>query len=74
MMSYDTTPAKAFILLQECWGKPAGTRVYELKYHDYGLARDDTNHTGIEHESVTMDPMGNYPSFTVPKHFLAPAP
>ncbi len=49
-----------------------GTIVYKCAYHDYGLARDDTNHTGIEHISVTLKPDGDYPSFTIPHHYLKP--
>jgi hypothetical protein len=48
----------------------AGTTVYQCGFHDYGLARDDTNHTGIEHKSVTLDPTGDYPFFTAPVHSL----
>lgn len=51
-------------------GENIGKFVYSLKYHDYGLASDDTRHTGIEHVSVTFDKTGDYPSFTIPKHFL----
>ncbi len=48
------------------------TVVYDLKYHDYGSANDDTRHTGIHHVSVTKDPEGDYPFFTVPKQDLIP--
>lgn len=47
-----------------------GTVVYDFMFHDYGLASDDSRYTGIEHVSVTMDPEGGYPSFTIPKHKL----
>lgn len=46
-------------------GRPAGTIVYRAKGYDYGLASEDTRDTGIEHTSVTLDPGGGYPSFTV---------
>ena len=51
-------------LKRERLGWPAGTLVYPLKMHDYGLASDDTRATGIEHISVTQDPTGGYPSIT----------
>lgn len=51
-------------LKRERLGWPAGTIVYRLKNHDYGLARDDTRATGIDHISVTQDPAGGYPSIT----------
>lgn len=52
----------------------AGVTVYMAAVHDYGLARDDTNCTGIEHVSVTLDPEGGYPFFTIPAHQLQPLP
>lgn len=55
-----------YVLLNSVYGHPAGTIVYKLLQHDYGLARDDTNITGIEHISVTLEEDGGYPSFTVP--------
>jgi hypothetical protein len=45
---------------------PAGTIVYEIRGHDYGLASNDTHATGIEHISVTLKADGDYPFFTVP--------
>lgn len=51
----------------------AGDAVYSCKYHDYGLAGDDTRGSGVEHTSVTLDPEGNYPFFTVPVMDLEPA-
>jgi hypothetical protein len=50
----------------------AGTIVYDCKSHDYGLADDDTRFTGIKHKSVTLDPTGDYPFFTVPVRDLEP--
>jgi hypothetical protein len=44
-----------------------GAVVYRCKGWDYGCANDDTRHTGIEHTSVTLDPAGGYPFFTIPK-------
>lgn len=42
----------------------SGTIVYEFTKCDYGLADDDTRLTGMEHRSVTLEPSGDYPSFT----------
>lgn len=53
---------------------PAGTIVYALAYHDYGLASDDTRITGVKHISVTLNPKGDYPSFTHPLDDLDPLP
>lgn len=53
-------------------GQPAGTIVYSLRGHDYGLASDDTRMTGIEHVSVTLNSDGDYPSFTIVKADLEP--
>lgn len=43
----------------------AGTEVYACAKHDYGLSSDDTRATGVEHISVTLEPDGDWPSFTV---------
>lgn len=43
-----------------------GSIVYSFAKCDYGLASDDTRHTGIEHISVTFNEKGDYPSFTHP--------
>lgn len=48
-----------------CKDLPAGTLCYDFLMHDYGLASDDTRITGIPHVSVTLDPKGGYPSFTI---------
>ena len=53
------------IVRGETWVK-AGETVYSQKYHDYGLASDDTRMTGIEHVSVTLNADGDYPGFTIP--------
>lgn len=50
----------------------AGTAVYLLREWDYGLAGDDSRMTGVEHVSVTLDPDGGYPSFTVPRADITP--
>lgn len=44
----------------------AGDMVHALRGWDYGLAGDDTRLTGTLHVSVTHDPDGDYPFFTVP--------
>jgi len=61
MIKYNTP----YELLQERLGIDAGTIVYALRVHDYGLANDDTREEGIQHYSVTQDPNGGYPSITV---------
>lgn len=48
-----------------------GAIVYKLMKHDFGLARDDTNMTGMEHVSVTLNRDGDYPSFTIPVDYLS---
>jgi hypothetical protein len=47
-----------------------GTAVYSAARHDYGLAAEDSRNTGIEHISVTLDPNGGYPVFTIPLNQL----
>lgn len=47
-------------------GLTVGQFVYDCRSHDYGCASDDTRGTGIEHTSVTLDPDGGYPFFTIP--------
>ena len=63
---------KAFVLLNNTPYAQAGARVYELMHHDYRLARDDTNLTGVPHVSVTLKEDGDYPSFTVAEEELEP--
>lgn len=48
----------------------AGTVVYSPRAHDYGLASDDTRMRGIQHVSVTLQPDGGYPVFTIPEAHL----
>ena len=57
-----------------CNDMPVGTIVYDLRGHDYGLASDDTRHTGIEHVSVTLNEDGDYPSFTIHRKSLEKMP
>ncbi len=42
-----------------------GEVVYDQMEHDYGLANDDSRITGIEHRTVTKNPDGKAPGFTV---------
>lgn len=66
---------KAFRMLKDSKinsAAKAGTTVYSCKGWDYGCANDDSRATGIEHTSVTLDPEGDYPFFTVPKSDLKP--
>jgi hypothetical protein len=66
---------KQYRLLQDSKIEPAakeGHIVFKLAKPDYGLASEDTRLTGIPHVSVTLDPSGDYPSFTVPKSALQP--
>jgi len=51
-------------------GSAAGTICYEFMGCDYGLSNDDTRALGIPHVSVTLDPAGGTPSFTVRKSAL----
>lgn len=44
----------------------AGDSVYRCIRHDYGCSDDDTVMTGVKHVSVTKDPTGEYPFFTIP--------
>ena len=62
-------PIKKYKLLTDSQHDPRakkGMTVYEFMHHDYGLSRDDTIYTGVEHRSYTLDPDGGYPSFTHP--------
>lgn len=52
----------------------AGDNVYRLAGTDYGCASDDTAILGVHHISVTNDPGGGYPFFTVPSADLAALP
>ena len=59
-------------LKSDRFGHKAGTVVYDSVKYDYGLANDDSRLTGIPHVSVTLDPSGDYPVFTVAEHDLEP--
>lgn len=52
----------------------AGTLVYDICGWDYGLAKDDTRMTGVEHVSVTLNDNGEPPFFTVPRSDIEPVP
>jgi len=58
-------PRPAFRLLADRFEHQAGAIVYDAKGYDYGLASDDTRATGKPHVSVTLEPSGDYPTFTV---------
>lgn len=65
--------AKKYVLTEDYKSSEsakAGAIVYLATKADYGLARDDTYATGVEHVSVTLNPEGDYPSFTYPRHLL----
>lgn len=47
-----------------------GEVVYKQRGYDYGLSSDDTRATGVEHITVTRDPEGDYPGFTIAKRDL----
>jgi hypothetical protein len=51
----------------------AGDTIYYCTGSDYGLANDDTLMTGIQHVSMTRDPSGGYPFFTIPREDIARA-
>jgi hypothetical protein len=60
----------SYKLLRDRFDHLAGITVYRCSQHDYGLARDDTNDTGLEHVSVSLKEDGDYPFFTVPRRDL----
>lgn len=63
---------KSYILLQDRFEHKAGTKVYDCHGYDYGCARDDTEFTGLQHQSVTLKEDGDYPFFSVPTAHLKP--
>lgn len=64
----------SYRLKKDRLGHTAGTLVYMAKSYDYGLARDDTMYTGVPHVSVTLNPDGSAPTFTVPEFDLEDVP
>lgn len=63
-------PPERFRLFQPRFEVPAGTTVYRFRFSDYGCAADDTAAFGETFISVTLDPEGGYPFFTVPESWL----
>lgn len=59
-------PQPAFKLLRARFEVPEGATIYKATGYDYGLASDDARFTGVPHTSMTLNPSGDYPSFTVP--------
>lgn len=58
---------KSYILKADRFEHKAGTRVVVYAGYDYGLSRDDTEVSGVEHISVTAgDDPRKTPFFTVP--------
>jgi len=51
-----------------------GDFVYSCRYHDYGLANDDSRLTGKPHISVTLNEDGDCPSFTVQRSHVKEVP
>lgn len=51
-------------------GKYAGKIVYETAHHDTGEAKRVSLSSGVDHTSVTFNPSGNLPFFTVPTRSL----
>lgn len=71
----SSTPSQAAHRLKsDRFEHKAGTTVYRLKNHDYGVANADTRRTGVQHVSVTLKADGEYPGFTVPEHDLERVP
>ena len=71
------TQPKAFTLRADrsMYGGPqavVGATVYSLRQYDYGAANDDMRLLKKSHVSVTLDPTGDYPFFTVAEADLAP--
>lgn len=50
-----------------------GATVYHCKGWDYGCANEDTRRLKLAHVSVTLDPTGDYPFFTIPREDLSVA-
>jgi hypothetical protein len=65
-----TTPRQFLIAGPNSDGHPLGTICYEAWVPDYGLSSQDTRETGYEHVSVTLDPSGGYPTFTIRREHL----
>lgn len=61
---------RVFRLVRDRFGHKAGSEVYEYMYNDYGMASMDSFFTQLKHISITTDPSGNNPFFTIPMHDL----
>lgn len=66
----DEAVLQAYVLLQAHDGKPAGTVCYRCQKYDYDCAVEDTRLHHEQHVSMTTDPNGGYPFFTVPARLL----
>lgn len=53
-------------LLEDRFEHKAGTVIYDFNGHDYGCSSDDSFYTQKPHMTVTLDPEGGGPFFTVP--------
>jgi len=51
-------------------GPEAGIIVYRFLGYDYGCSSEDTRRLGVEHVTITKDPAGGTPFFTIPRHAL----
>jgi hypothetical protein len=61
---------QAYTLLRPHWSIRAGKTVFKLKGWDYGCASDDSRATGEKHISITLNPDGSPPGYSVPMHDL----
>ncbi len=61
-------------ILQDVVFATVGDTVFDCIKPDYGSANTDGRLTGIEHRSVTKDPDGDYPFFTIPVFDLRKLP
>jgi len=68
---YDPLPP--FVLLKDRFEYKAGQLIYRARGYDYGCASDDEYATGLPHTSMTLEPSGDYPFFTVPNADFEPA-
>lgn len=63
--------SKKFVLTRSIRDWPEGTIVYPLKKHDYGCANDDRRILGVECESMSKTPDGDYPFSVIPLNAMA---
>lgn len=57
-------------LLRRNYHLEAGVTLYKCKLTDYGLASQDTRQFGFQCISVTQDPNGGHPCYSVAVHDL----